>query len=316
MPSLRRLFRVAIAFAIGAPAVPALAVAQSSSDTSFALPRNAVIDITLRTGRMVVRGTDRSTAELRSDGQRYELRSSGVGVTLAARDDRRDDDSNRDRRNRRDSRDANLELTVPRGVRLVISAGSAEVDVQDISGDVEVHALSGDVQLRSIGGRAIIETLSGDVLLAGGATGVRVTTMSGDIELRGVRGTAAVHTTSGDVTLDVERATQVDVETVSGEITVEGDLVDDAHVQLAAHSGDITLRIPESARGSMEVATYNGDLTSNRPLTLMAGTVGGRNRGERGMQRYEFGGGGAARLLISTFSGDIRFDRVTRRSPD
>jgi len=157
---------------------PALARAQSTGDTSFALPRNAVIDITVRSGTLLVRGSDRNTAELRADDQRYSLRTTGVGVTLSSREDR--SRSNADRRGSRDSR---LELSVPRGVRVLVSAYSADVEVQDIAGDVEIHSTSGDIVLRAIGGRMIAETLSGDITLAEGAGETRATTMSGDIVL-------------------------------------------------------------------------------------------------------------------------------------
>ena len=311
-------------FALPFAAQPqAQARAQTSSDTTFSVPRNAVIDITLRTGRLFVRGTQQSTAELRANDQRYELRSTGVGVTLAARDDRgRDSDNRRSSRSSRDARsdrDGRLELAVPRGVRLVISAGSADVEVQDIAGDVEVHSLSGDISLRAIGGRAIIETLSGDVRLTDGAGDTRANTMSGDIILRGVRGTAHVHTTSGSVTLSMVRAAEVQVESTSGDLVFDGDPTDDARMQLTSHSGDITIRIPESARGTMELATFSGEMRSNRPVTLTSGLIGNlsrSNRNERGTQRYEFGGGGPARFTVTTFSGDIRFDRGTRRNPD
>jgi len=288
-------------------ALPLVAQAQTSSDTTFKVSPNAVIDITLRSGYLVVRGTDQATAELRANDQRYELRSTGVGVTLAARDDRRRD------------RDGRLELTVPRGVRLLVSAGSADVQIEDIGGDVEVHSLSGDITLRTIGGRAIVETLSGDVQLTDGAGDTRANTMSGDITLRGVRGSAHAHTTSGSVALSMVRAAEVKVESTSGDIMFDGDLTEDARLQLTSHSGDITLRLPESARGAMEVATFSGEMRSNHPLTLTSGVIGNLNRGnrnQRGTHRYEFGGGGPARLTITTFSGEIRFDRGARRAPD
>ena len=198
-------------------------------------------------------------------------------------------------------------------------AGSADVEVQDIGGDVEVHSLSGDISLRAIGGRAIIETLSGDVQLTDGAGDTRANTVSGDILLRGVRRSAHAHTTSGSVTLSMVGAADVQAESTSGDIVFDGDPTDDARMQLTSHSGDITIRIPESARGAIEVATFSGEMRSNRPVTLTAGVIGNLNRSsrnERGVQRYEFGGGGPARFTITTFSGDIRFDRGARRNPE
>lgn len=318
-----RALTASISTLIIALALPQVSRAQSSGDTTFAVQRNAVIDITMRSGRLLVHGTDKTTAELRATDQRYELRSTGVGVTLAAREDNgRDSEGRRMSRNSRDARDrdSRFELAVPRGVRLVISSGSADVDVQDIAGDVEVHSLSGDIALRAIGGRAIIETLSGDVQLTDGAGETRANTVSGDIILRGVRGSAKVHTTSGEVTLSMVRASDVQVESTSGDIVFDGDPTDEARMQLTTHSGDVTIRIPESSRGVIEVATFNGEMRSNRPLTLTSGVSGslnrGQNRGERGTQRFEFGGGGAARFTVTTFSGDVRFDRGARRNPD
>lgn len=314
MPTIHRRFPSALSALCLAVLLPSIASAQASRDSTFALPRNAVVDITMRTGRLVVRGTDRTTADVRANDRRFDLRSTGVGVTLAMRDDRgRYDD---DRRGARDGRDAAVELEVPTGVRLVISAGTADVDVENITGDVEVHSLSGDIVLRSIGGRTIVETLSGDLQLTGGAGGVRATTMSGDIVLRGVRGTASVHTTSGEVALSMLRAAEVEVESVSGDIGFEGDVTDDARLQLTTHSGDVTIRIPESGRGVIEMSTFNGDMTSDRALTLLPGAGAQGKRSDRGTQRFEFGGGGATRITVSTFSGDIHVGRGARRPPE
>ena len=301
--------RVAIVLMLGVWS-PAVVTAQTSADTSFAIPRNAVVDITMSTGRITVRGGDRGTAELRSDGLPYELRATGVGMTLVARDDR-------SRGNRRRGGDGGtLDLTVPRGVRLRISAGSGDVDVRDIAGDVEVHALSGDVALQAIGGRLVAETMSGDLSLTDGADNARVTTMSGDITLRGVRGMADVHTTSGSVTLSMVRAAQVQVESTSGDIGFEGDLTEDARIQLVTHSGDVRLRLPDAARAALEVSTFSGELSSNRPLTLTGGSPRRRGDGDHAPQHFELGGGGPARLSITTFNGDVHIERGGKRSPD
>jgi DUF4097 and DUF4098 domain-containing protein YvlB len=234
------------------------------------------------------------------------VRASGVGVVVAPRDERR----------RSSERDGALELSVPRGVRVVISAGTADVEVEDIAGDVEVHSLSGDIALQAIGGRVMLETLSGDIRLTQGADGARVTTMSCDISLRGIRGNADIHTTSGDVTLGLVRGAQVQVESISGDIDLDGDMTDNAQLQLTSHSGDVSVRLAESAHGIMEMSTFSGELTANRPLTMMTGATASSGRRERDARRFEFGGGGTARVVITTFNGDVRFDRGSVRVPE
>ena len=234
-----------------------------------------------------------------------------MGVTLTSSS--RGGGSNT-RRGRDD--DPRFELLVPRGVRLIISVGSGDVDVQDITGDVEVHAVSGDIALRAIGGRAIVETLSGDIEIADGVGDLRATTMSGDITARGVRGSTEVHTTSGTVDLGMPRAGSVKVESMSGDIIFDGMPTDDANFQLATHSGDITLRMPDGARGVLDVSTFSGEVSTNSTLTLTSSGAPRSGRRERTGQRFEFGGGGSTRITVATFSGDIRLQRSSRRRPE
>jgi len=276
---------------------------QAQSDSSFAVARNAVVDITLRTGRLVVRGSAAATGAVRGRSGDYQLRTTGVGITLDASDDMRSSRTSTRTAGRRN--EATLELDLPRNVRLVVSTSSADVDVSGIDGDVEIRTTSGDISLDDIGGRLTLETLSGDVRLSGRSGAARVTTMSGDITMRGVRDDANVRTTSGDVTLGMDRAARVDVETISGEVTFEGSTTDDARLQLTTHSGDVTLRLPDSARGSLDLSTFNGDITASGSLTLMPNGLTSSRR-ERAVRRYEIGGGGSTRFTISTFNGDVR----------
>ncbi len=309
--ALSRALAVALAIAMVARASVMPLAAQSRTDTTFALARTGVLDVTVRSGSVRVRGTDRAVAELRADGVNYEVKTSSVGVTLTSSS--RGGRSN-NRRGRDD--DPRFELLVPRGVRLIISTGSGNVDVQEITGDVEVHAVSGDIALRAIGGRAIVETLSGDIEITDGVGDLRATTMSGDITARGVRGSAEVHTTSGTVDLGMLHAVSVKVESISGDITFDGMPTDGASFQLATHSGDITLRMPDGARGVLEVSTFSGEVTTNGTLTLTSSGVPRSGRRERTGQRLEFGGGGSTLINVATFSGDIRLQRSSRRTPE
>ena len=307
--SLRSRVLIPIGALLLVPLAAGITPLRAQGDSSFAVARNAVVDITLRTGRLVVRGSSATTGAVRGRSGDYQLRTTGVGVTLDASQELRSNRSNSRTAGRRN--DATLELDLPRNVRLVISTASADVDVSGIDGDVEIRTTSGNVGLDNIGGRLTLETLSGDIRLDGRSGPARVTTMSGDITLRGVRDEANVHTTSGDVILGMERAARVDVESISGDVTFDGSTTDDARLQIDTHSGDVTLRLPESARGSIDLSTYSGDMTASGSLTLMPNSLTS-SRSERAVRRYEIGGGGSARFTISTFTGDVRVVRGNR----
>ena len=274
-----------------------------SRDTTVRLASDAVVDVTMRTGRLVVRGVNSSSGTVRAATNDYQLRSTGVTLTLAASDDDR----------RGDGRI--VELDLPRGVRLVVSTLSGDVDVRGIGGGIEVHSTSGDVQLDQAGGRILVETISGDVSVTGGNQ-VRVTTVSGTTRLREARGDIDVRTTSGDMVVSGTGLTRIEAESMSGDVQLEGGLETTARVRVSTHSGDVVLRLPDNARGQLELSSVNGDLSAGSPLTLLPGDVAGGRRG-RSTRRYEFGLGGTAgsrglQIDITTFNGDVRLVRTPR----
>ena len=279
------------------------------ADTTFVLARNALIDITVRRGDLVIRGSDRNEAELRTSNSSYTLKTSGGGVALGVRDAA-------GRTFTRDTEDSRVELIVPRGVRVVISAGSADVDIRDIEGDVEVHSNNGDITLEHLGGRAIVETLSGDLRLTDGVGDLRVTTSNGDVVARDVRGTVDVQSTSGDLSVTGTRVPRVRIESISGDAEFEGSVTSDARVQVSTHSGDVLLRFPEGTRGSLEFDTHTGEMQTNAPITTTGALIDSRTGKPRPGQRYDFGGGGSVSVVISTFNGDVRFERGSSRSSD
>lgn len=268
-------------------------------DTSLTLSASAVVDVTLRTGRVIVRGIEGTTGTVRGGGQRYELRATGVGMTLNARDMGGDRD------------DAPLVLEVPRGARVLVNTASADVRLQDLRGDIEVHTANGDIVAEDVDGRLVVETLSGDVTVDGAPAGVRITSTSGDVIVRGLRGDADLRTTSGDVRVDGERLTRVLVENFNGDVTIDGTLTADARVQVRTHNGDVSVRIPGGAQGRLELSTISGDLSASGPLTLLPDDARS-SAGGRSTRRYEFGGGGPLQIDISTFNGDVRLVRGIR----
>lgn len=282
--------------------VSSLAVSSlQAQDSTLRLPDNAVVDVTLRTGRLIVRGTDRATGAVRGGGRNYQLRPSGVGIVVNERTRSRDDDGP-------------LELDLPRGVRLIVNTSSADVDLRDLRGDVEVKTTSGNLLADNLSGRLRVDTFSGDVDVVGTLTQLHVSTISGDVQVRGLRGDAELETTSGDFRISGDRIGRVTGKSISGDVTIDGGLTDDAQVQIATHSADITIRLPGSVRAALDFTTINGELDAGGPITLMPGEVGG-SRNRRGPRRYEIGSGSGPatlRLDLSTSSGDVRLLRGIR----
>lgn len=305
----RLLVSAPVAGALGLALV--LAAGQVSAqgttrDTTVRIASSAVVDVSVRTGRVIVRGIEGTSGSVRAGSTEYQLRSTGTTFTLTTRDDdRRDRDWDRNRSS------APLELDVPRGVRLNVSTLSADVEILGITGTVDVRTTSGDIRLLDAPGRTVIETISGDITSTGSSERLRATTVSGDVRIREARGEIDINTTSGDVSISGEQLVRLAVESMSGDVALERGLTNEARVRINTHSGNVTLGLPNGARGQLELSTFNGTLTPDGPLTLLPGDVGGARRG-RSVRRYEVGGGGSLQLDISTFNGDIRLRRGNR----
>lgn len=200
--------------------------------------------------------------------------------------------------------DTRLELRVPRAVALDIDAVSADVRVEGIAGsrEVAVDSVSGDVRLALEAQRLKVSSVSGDVTAIGRAARSTFEAVSGDIEARGLVGEIDLETVSGDARIEATEVDRIAVSTVSG--TLEVDLVPRgaATIKGKTMSGELRLRLPADLSARIEADTFSGGLRSD------FGTVEDEKRGPGKRLRADVGGG-AARIDLETFSGDVEIRR-------
>jgi DUF4097 and DUF4098 domain-containing protein YvlB len=124
---------------------------------------------------------------------------------------------------------------------------------------------------------------------------------SSPVQISGVTGTHKVHGFSSDLRLD--RVTgPVDAETFSGRIYLAPAAWQDGQsLRAKTFSGDIEVRLPESASGTVQFDSFSGDVNSDVPLTLEKKT----RRTLRASLKNADGGA----LTFHTFSGDVRLVR-------
>ncbi len=267
-------------------------------DTTFRVERGALVDLQLNAGTIVVTAATGSDIRVRasSENGRVRLRASPTLATLRAI-------SGRGR-----GGDVEYEIAVPAGVRVLASVGRGDITVRGVRGDVEARTTVGDIELADIQGMVTIETVAGDVEAVRLRGGVRITTMNGDVDLTGVEGDIVIESTSGDMTLSDIRSKVVRAEGVSGDIDFQGALQSDGRYEFTSHSGSVTMMLPPPTGALLTLATYNGSIESQFPITREPTQA---NLAEKRMQ-FRLGNG-SARITVETFSGDITITRGTRR---
>jgi len=225
---------------------------------------------------------------------RFDANSSRVSLSV---DDT--DDNGRRGHGHNNVGDAQYDVSVPRGSRLILEAVSGDVIARGSRGEIEATSVSGDVDV-SDGVRAVsAEAVSGSVHASQVNGNLRTETVSGDLRAENVSGNVEASSVSGVIQLAGIQSKDVRTETVSGDITYTGSIEPSGRYSFEAHSGTIRLNIPRGSGAQFSVETFSGDVSADVPITIPPDR--GRKEG-----RMDFTiGDGRARITANTFSGQI-----------
>jgi hypothetical protein len=223
----------------------------------------------------------------------------------AGAQNRRDRDDDRDR-GPRDTETFDRTLPMPAGGTLRLKTFSGRVKITGGGGDqLVVHAVR----------RATRERLN-DIKIEITTSG---STVEVDANHRLVerRNDNVVET---DFEIQVPARTRLDIKTFSAPVTVTGvtasqnidgfssdiiiesaDFGDGNDIDVNTFSGNVRLRLPANARGTIDFNTFSGRFESDLPVTL--------SNSSRRNFRGSLNGGGAGDFRLKTFSGDVTIRR-------
>jgi hypothetical protein len=120
---------------------------------------------------------------------------------------------------------------------------------------------------------------------------------SSPVTVSGVTGRHHVHGFSSDLRLE-QSAGAIDAETFSGKIFLSpASWMKDQSLSAKTFSGDIDVKLPAQASGSVEFDSFSGDMQADVPLML-------RSKSKRSL-RADLDGGQGGEIRLKTFSGDV-----------
>jgi len=154
--------------------------------------------------------------------------------------------------------------------RLVLDSGSGDVVVSGHRGRVSADTGSGSVTIMDCNCEIDADTGSGAVEIRGGSGVLRADTGSGRVAIESFSGSIAADTGSGGVLAKgVSNVADLDVDTGSGSVSVDGDLA--ALRKLHVDTGSGSVRLQSTGAPSMEIVidTGSGHVDVNAPGALV-----------------------------------------------
>lgn len=261
-------------------------------DQQFTVVAPADLAVTSVSGRVTVRAGEESVIRVHATKSGPEGARANTRVEFSQAGSRVDVHTRADTHGRggllnlgRNMSSVDYEITVPRG---------CTVQVKTVSADVNVEGTNGPVRL---------QTVSGDVSLAG-VLDSSVTTVSGSVSAQKVTGRLTLHTTSGDARIMDSNLRDFNLHSVSGDFTVETPLLRGQHYYAKTVSGYLRLVVPEGTGVMVQMKSISGDVVADFPDAEII------KAGRRHWQGRINGGG--ANVEMHSVSGDLRITRGSR----
>ncbi|MBO0793575.1 MAG: DUF4097 family beta strand repeat protein [Ktedonobacteraceae bacterium] len=189
------------------------------------------------------------------------------------------------------SRGIDIDVTVPSSVDLNIHGSSNDVNLSGIDGQVSVNTDSGNLRLDNVSGPLDLSSSSGDIAVTNEHGPLDAHTSSGNISIDHAAGALDLSSSSGNITLNAAQvAGQGHLQTDSGNIEFSGTLDPRGTYQMAASSGNITLKLPADASFQLATSADSGDVHNDFSASAV-------------------GSGPHANIALKTSSGDIRVQK-------
>jgi DUF4097 and DUF4098 domain-containing protein YvlB len=194
---------------------------------------------------------------------------------------------------------AKLVIRVPAHSSLNVSLVSADLKLSGVSGAQQIRTVSGQIKSEG-GGAARINTVSGDVHLSvPDSTAAEIETMSGDVTVNGAGGDVSVSTVSGDGRLALGALRTFRLRTVSGDFIIGAGLEPAANFEAESISGNLKVDFAGAPAMQLDAQTLNGDIHNCKAPEAVSAQHGPGTR-------LNFStGDGKSQVRLSSNSGDL-----------
>ena len=277
-------------------AVLATSVFHQGTDTTVSLRGGTRLELSSAEGQITVQAWNRNAIRVEADHDddtRIQIDQGGGTVSVRARA-------------RYGPSEVSWRLTVPAEMSLDLSSQSGDVRVSGTKGEVSVSTVEGTIRVEGGSGFVTLESVEGGIELLSTAGRISASTVAGGISIRGASGDLKASAVDGDINLVDIDSSNLEANTVDGNISFSGPIRAGGRYRLSSHDGDVMVTTP-AINAEVSVSTFSGEFESDYPVTLK----GTQNRGR---MSFTLGTGGA-RLELESFDGTVALRKGSSRKP-
>ena len=190
------------------------------------------------------------------------------------------------------------DLMIPDKAQLRVKSMTGAVQAWEIGGRTDVETAGGRVEIVKAGQDVKCKTVSGEMYLEDIAGNAALESTSGKIIADGLKGSIEANSVSGDIEIKkFSSADDIKIETIKGNMEVQGTLSPGGIYEFNTISGRIELVLPPASDFELQIDTVNGDIQSAFELSKYAVYTRNKLQGIVGK--------GGSSLKVSSMSGDI-----------
>lgn len=197
---------------------------------------------------------------------------------------------------------SDLVIRVPEGSSVDVGTVSADITVMGVQGRQQLQSVSGDIESSVFAEEFRANSVSGDIVIQGDGKEMRtkVESVSGDLDMENLDGVLEANSVSGDVTVADSRFSEVNMQTVNGDLEYLAELYGDSRMHMETVNGEIDINFDGDVSARFDIETFNGDINncfgpeSQRTSKYAPG---------RELKFTE--GGGKGRVVVRTLNGDL-----------
>ena len=278
-------------FTLYSAAITATALLQQI-DSTVPVERGQRLEVNAFAGEIAVATWNRNAVRVQGESTgRTRLEIARSGSTLEVRTEGRHGTAGI----------ADVTVTVPVWLPLDLSGVHTDIAVTGTRAQVTAETVQGEISVEGGEGLVSLQSVDGQVSVRGAKGRIEVHSVNEDVAIAASSGDITAETVNGEITLERVDATNLSASTVNGDISYEGPIRSGGRYDLSSHNGDLTLTVAEGTSASVAVSTFNGEFTSDFPVTLTETRKG---------KRFSFTlGSGSAQVSLESFQGTIQLVR-------